>query len=284
MPNLNPLVKKFDAFQRRHRWLGFPIAVVKKYSDDEAGQQAALLTYYAFLSLFPLLLVLTTAADYVIGNHPALEKNIIDSVSTYFPLLGNQLASHVHVIHKSGLALVAGLLFTFYGARGVADAFRNGVQNIWEVPKSRRAGFPKAALKSLGIIVVGGIGFILASVMAGVAGSAGRGPMFWALSTIITLAILFTVFLFMINFSLPKHISVKEIWPGAASAAVGLVVLQSLGALLLSRELKNLDALYSYFAVALSLLFWIYLQAQVLYYSVEIAVVSSSGKWPRKLI
>ena len=46
-----------DALQQRHGVLGFPYAVVKKYGDDAGGRQAALITYYGFLSIFPLLLV-----------------------------------------------------------------------------------------------------------------------------------------------------------------------------------------------------------------------------------
>ena len=56
-----------------------------------------------------------------------------------------------------------------------------------------------------------------------------------------------------------------------------------LGGYLLKRELKNLDALYSYFALALGLLFWIYIQVQVLFYSLEIAAVRSQNLWPRSL-
>ena len=46
-----------DAFQQRHRWVGMPLAVVYKYADDQGGFLAALITYYAFLSLFPALLL-----------------------------------------------------------------------------------------------------------------------------------------------------------------------------------------------------------------------------------
>lgn len=77
--------------------------------------------------------------------------------------------------------------------------------------------------------------------------------------------------------------TIKEVRPGAIAAAIGLVILQSLGGYILTRELKSLDALYSNFAIPLGLLFWIYLQAQMLYYAAEIAVVSSKRQWPRSL-
>ena len=60
------VVERLDAFQRRHEWAGYPIAVVYKYIDDQGGNLAALIAYYAFLSLFPLLLLLTTTLGLVL--------------------------------------------------------------------------------------------------------------------------------------------------------------------------------------------------------------------------
>lgn len=281
MNTLQKIVRRLDAFQQRHRATAFGYAVIKKYGEDGAGSQAALLTYYGFLSLFPLLLVLTTITDSVLGNHPHLEATVIRGITNYFPLMGSQLSAHVHGLHRSGLALVAGILFTFYGARGVADAFRKGVQHVWQVPKEQRDTFPESLLKSLCLIVVGGLGFITASILAGLTGAAGQGLAFRGLSAVLNMFILFWLFNFLINFSLPRRLPLKQTRVGAAAAAIGLVVLQSLGGYILARELKGLDALYSYFAIALGLLFWIYLQAQMLYFAMEIAFVSSRKLWPR---
>lgn len=283
---MNPIQKlltRFDTFQRKHGFFGFIYAVVKKYGDDEAGYQAALLTYYGFLSLFPLLLVLTTALGVLAGSHPHLKATILTDTAQYFPTLGNQLSEHIGSLHKTGMALAIGILFTLYGARGIADAFRHGVNHIWRVPKVRRTGFPLAALRSLAIVVIGGAGFILASVVAGYAVTAGHGFIFHALSIIIDLIILFWVFLFLIKVSLPMHVSFRDVEAGAISAAVGLVILQTLGNYILRHELKNLSALYSNFAIVLGLLFWIYLQSQVIYYAIEVASVREARLWPRSL-
>src|SRR5207244_4150434 len=120
--------------QRRHRGLAFGHAVIKRYGEDKAGYQAALLTYYGFLSLFPLLLVLSTITQIIASSRPELQERIIAATASYFPVLGDQLEGHVHGLHKSGLALAIGILFIFYGTRGVAAAFRHGVNHIWGVP------------------------------------------------------------------------------------------------------------------------------------------------------
>jgi YihY family inner membrane protein len=280
---ITTIIYRIDLLQRRYRLSAFIYAVVKKYGDDQAGYQSALLTYYGFLSLFPLLLVLTTVVSLIPGSHTALQATIIKGTTNYFPTLGNQLSAHAGGIHKSGIALFVGIIFTFYGARGVADAFRYGVNQIWRVPRVDRDGFPKTLIKSLSIIAVGGLGFIGAAVIVGFTATAGHGIVFHILSILIDLVIFYWLFTYLLTISLPKHIPVKDLRSGALAAAVGLVVLQALGGYLLKRELKNLDSLYSNFAVVLGLLFWIYLQAQMVYYCVEIASVKADGLWPRSL-
>jgi YihY family inner membrane protein len=277
------LIQTFDTFQKRHHLPGFIFAVIKKYGEDEAGRQAALLTYYAFLSLFPLLLVLTTLTEYIPVSHSTVQESIVKGTTNYFPVLGDQLSSHVNTLHKNGFALVIGLLFTLYGARGVADAFRNSIQHLWKTPAKQRDGFPKSTLKSLLIIGIAGVGFVVASVCVGLAASTSKGLVFRLLTILINLVVWYVLFILLINISLPKHVPFHETRTAALTAAIGLVIVQIAGGYLLKHELKNLDALYSYFALSLGLLFWIYLQVQVLFYSLEIAAVSSQRLWPRSL-
>lgn len=284
MKTFNTVLSKVDNWQQNRRWPAVTYAVIKKYGEDASGYQAALLTYYAFLSLFPLLLVLTTLASLLASNHPELQRDVIKGTTNYFPVLGGQLSAHIHSLHKNGLALVIGILFTLYGTRGVADVFRRGVQNIWSVPKAQRIGFPQTVLNSLVTIIVGGFGFIIASISTGLAASAGHGLAFRLLPVAVNLFILFWLFTFLLNHCLPRHVPIKDTRSGALAAAIGLVILQALGGYLLKTELQRLDALYSYFAIALGLLFWIYLQAQILYYAVTLSAVRAQRLWPRNII
>jgi YihY family inner membrane protein len=283
MEYIQKVLDAADSWQRSKRPIAFTWAVIKKYGNDQAGYQAALVTYYGFLSLFPLLLVLSTVTTLIGHSHPMFQHDVIKSISTYFPGIGSQLTAHTESSHKSGFALIIGTLFTFYGARGVADAFRNGVNHIWWTPQTKRVGFPKSNIQSITIIIVGGLGLILASIISGFAASVGQSIVFRLASILVNIGLLSVFFGFLLNFSLPKHVSFKEVRAGAIAAAIGLTLMQSIGGFLLTRELKNLDTLYSTFAIALGLLFWIYLQAQVLFYAVEIASVGTQKKWPRSL-
>ncbi len=81
-------IKIVDRYQQRYPWLAFPIAVWKKFNDDQAGNLAGLVAYYAFASLFPLLLVLFTVMDIVLRDHPALKTNLENAAVKNYGSLG----------------------------------------------------------------------------------------------------------------------------------------------------------------------------------------------------
>jgi len=125
-----------DDFQQRHRWLAFPFAVVKKFGDDQAGRHAALLAYYGFFSLFPLLLVAVTMIGFILQGRSDLANRIVDSTAAQFPIVGTSIAKTVEGSHLrgSGLALVVGAAFALWGGLGVADAAQAAMNGIWNVP------------------------------------------------------------------------------------------------------------------------------------------------------
>src|SRR5579875_2273318 len=104
-------LRRFDAFQQKHAWLAFPLAIVKKSSDDQAGNLAALVAYYGFFSLFPLLLVLVTILGIVLRGNPSLQHQIVTSALANFPVIGSDLRTNVHSLSShSALSLVIGIL------------------------------------------------------------------------------------------------------------------------------------------------------------------------------
>lgn len=282
MERLKNLVKIFDNYQQRHPMLGFAIAVWKKYGDDEAGNQAALLTYYVFLSLLPLLLVLLSVTELLLRGNPELEAKITDAAFSYFPIIGTQLQNNLHATHKSGLGLIIGLIITFLGARGVADVMQTIFNNLWQVPRDKRPAFPKSFIRSLSIIIVGGGGLVITSVLAGYI-SQDHNALFKFLALLVSLALNFGVFLAVYRLSVSHHIKTEHLYVGSAVTTVMWQVLQAAGGYLVLNNLKGASALYGIFAVVLGLLFWIYLQAKVTLYAVEIDVVRTKKLWPRSL-
>lgn len=284
----NPLDKflsRVDKTQQKHRFIAFPYAVVKKYGEDEAGNQGALITYYGFLSLFPLLLVLTTSTQLFLKGHEQLRDKITDGVNHYFPIIGDQLQRNVHSPHKTGLALALGILITIYGARGGANAFQNALNHIWQVPRVDRPGFPKQAGKSLAILFGGGVGIIVAAVLSSYAAGLNHLFIFRIVPILISLGLLTLIFYSIFRFAVAKGgPGKKQAWVSAAAAAIGVQILHTAGGYVITHQLHNFKSLYGTFAVVLGLLFWIYLQVQVVLYAVEIGAVHSLKLWPRSIL
>jgi len=283
MIDFSKRLSTLDRLQRSFRPTAFSYAVIKKYGEDHGGYQAALMTYYGFLALFPLLLILTTLLQWLPGSGSHVRSRIITDATNYFPIIGTQLQHSVHGFSKTGLPLLIGLVILLYGARGVADAFRHTANNVWRIPLNKRSGFWPALTKNYSIVFGGGAGFLAAAVAASYAGGAGHNYGLRILFLAVNLTLLFVSFQFLMRVALARKVRFRDIWVGAAVATVGLFILQNLGGYIITHELKNLDSLYGTFAVVLGLLFWLYLQTQLVVYAMEIDTVRVLKLWPRSL-
>jgi membrane protein len=279
-------VRRLDRLQQRHAWLAFPVAVWKKFGDDHAGNLAALLAYYAFASLLPLLLVFMTVLDLVVRGNPALRERVRESVFGQFPGLGSELQNNVHGLGTTGIALVVGLLFAFLGARGVANAAQTALNDVWAVPYDRRPGFPWNQLRSIALIVAVGLGVIVTSVLSGLALGAGNaitGAGAYAGAVVISLVLNIGLFWLGFRLATARDVTTRELFPGALGSAVVWQVLQLAGGYIVGHELARSRSLYGVFGIVLGLLVWLYLQAQATLYAVEATVVRARKLWPRSL-
>jgi membrane protein len=283
---MGDLFKSVDAFQQRNRVLAFPVAVWRKFSDDQAGNLAALVAYYAFLSTFPLLLVLVTVLGMVLSGSPRLQQDVLNSALTEFPVIGTQLRQNIHSFGRSGLGLAAGLVLTFLGARGVARAMQNAMNAVWEVPRREQPGFPASWLRSFALIAVIGLGVLVTTGLSGIGswsghtflGSGGR-------VLIVGVSLVLNVALFWLGLRLAtsNRITWRELRVAAVLSAIVWQVLQFLGGYVVAHTLRHASELYGTFGLVLGLLAWFHLQAQLTLYAVEADVVRSRRLWPRSL-
>ena len=285
MKKVKRLIQAADRAQQAHPWLAVPVATWKKFGDDQAGNLAGLIAYYAFASIFPLLLVLVTVLDIVLKNDASLRNQVLHSALSQYPVIGPQLTSNVHGLQKTGLALVIGLILTFLGARGVANAMQNALNSVWEVPMARRPGFPWAILRSIGLILVIGPGIIATIVLSSVAGGTGHVGGALARIAAIAVSLVLNVGLFWVGFRLAtaKEVPFRDLRLSAILAAVAWQVLQLAGGYFIGHQLASNSA-YGAFAVVLGLLAWFYLQAQLTLYVVELNVVRARRLWPRSVV
>jgi membrane protein len=282
MNMLKRAIHAADALQQRHAWLAVPVAVWKKFGDDQAGNLAALIAYYAFVAIFPLLLVLVTVLNIVLKNDPGLQHRLLSSALGHYPVIGQQLGQ-ISPLTQTGLPLVVGLLGTFFGARGVATTIQNALNTVWEVPFARRPGFPWALLRSFGLMVVIGLGLIGTTILSGAAGRVLPGA--GATVAAVAVALVLNVGVFWLSFRLgtAKEIGWRQLRLGAIIAGVIWQILQYVGTYFVSHQLAHASPVYGTFAVVIGLLAWLYLEAELTLYAVEINVVTAYRLWPRSV-
>ncbi|HEV2403669.1 MAG TPA: YihY/virulence factor BrkB family protein [Candidatus Saccharimonadales bacterium] len=281
---LPALLVRLDQLQQHHPWLSFAWAVQRKYSDDEAGYEGVLMTYYGFLSLFPLLFVLLSLLQLSVLQGLHIRSEAVSVINQRLPIVGTQLQANIHSRHSASIVLVVSLLITLYGARSVAVVLQHAMDRLWLTPKSEQIGGLTAVMRSLGIVVLGGLTIIAATVLSNVTTGFGHSIPARLFSLLMSLLTIFVVMLLLFRIGPSKAVSAKKLVTGALASAVGLQIIQIFGGLLVAHELRNLSSLYGSFAVALGILFWLYLQVQVLLYGVEINTVRTLGLWPRGLV
>jgi membrane protein len=278
------VLRAVDELQQRHAWLAVPVAVWKKFGDDQAGNLAALIAYSGLVAIFPLLLVLVTVLDIVLKNHPGLKQTVLNAVDQY-PAIG-LLDQSIGRLNQAGIALVVGLVGTFIGTLGIANSLQNALNSVWEIPFAHRPGFPWSWLRSITLIVVVGTGFIATTILSGLAAGAGRvlpGVGSSVLALAVSLVLNFGLFWLAFRLATAKDITWRQLWLGAAISAVIWQILQAFGGYFLSHQIAHASPLYGTFAVVLGLIAWLYLQAQLTLYAVEINVVLAYRLWPRSL-
>jgi membrane protein len=281
---VNRLVARFDGYQQRHAWLAIPFGVIKKYGDDRGGYLAALIAYYGFLSVFPLLLTMVTGLGIVLAGRPDLQAKIVDSALAQFPIIGQQLESNVNAITGNMVALVVGIVGSLWGAFGVTAAVQNALNDVWGVPLRKRANFIFSRLRGL-LLFLALIVFILGSgVLTGLATTlAAVGLLSRALSIGGTLVLSFLLYLAAFKVLTVRDVGFRDIFPGSLLAAVAWTALQVVGGLIVQHQIRNATALYGFFGIVLGMIFWIYLIAQVTVYAAELNVVLADHRWPRSL-
>jgi YihY family inner membrane protein len=283
------IVKRVDAYQRRHRWAGLPVAVLYKFTDDQGSYLAAQITYYGFVSVFPLLLLLATFLGYGLHDSRHFQRQVLDSALAQFPVIGDQIATNVNSFHGSVAGLVIGMLGCLYGGIGIVQAVQNALNKVWGVPRDSRLNPVRARLRSLLMLVAGGASVIVTTVLSAVGAAADSygasvGDSVRALATVV--AVLLNVMLFITAFRvlIARRVTIREIRAGAVVAAVTWQALQWAGVLLLGRELKGATATYGLFAVVLGLAAWIYLGAVTVVICAEFNAVRAGRLWPRGLL
>ena len=277
---------QLDAFQQRHVVPSLVFGVIKKFGDDSAGTLAALITYYGFLSIFPLLLVLTTLLSLLFAHDSALQARIVHSAVGQFPVVGSQLAGpHGVSSLRSGsvVGLFVGLIGLIWGSFGISQAAQRAMAEVWNVPGVIRPGFLPRLGRSTAFLAVLALDLVFTTFLAGFVTFGHKGA--WLQILVAITGLITNVLLYILGFRVLTHKSIKTIQmvPGAILAGVGWTILQYAGTLLVGHVLRHAGQAYGYFGSVLGLLAFLYLVAKLTLYSAEVNVVIARHLYPRSI-
>ena len=279
------IVASMDRWQRRHAVGGFPFAVLKKFGEDRASSLAALIAYYAFVSLFPLLLAFVSILGFVLDDNPSLRADVVDTVLARIPVLGAELRGDVQPLTGSGIALAVGLVGALWAGLGVTVALGRAFAEIWDTPRveqprrpqDARAGSPAPRDPGSDIRHLHG----RSGAGAGRPDRAGRrarcGGRRRAGGQ---------------RRGVPHRVRAPDTRPatGAQPVArrrrwrpVGALILQSLGGWYVDHAVADASAVYGTFALVIGLLSWFWLSAHLLLVAAEVNVVLRWQLWPRSM-
>ena len=281
--------ERLDGYQQRHRPLGFVVAVAYKSFDDRAPYLAALVTYYAFVSVFPLLLLFVSIMGFVLQSDASLRHQIVNSAVGDLPGIGSVLRRNIQGFKGSTAGVTLGLIGVVYGALGAMQAAQYAFNHIYAVPRNEQPNPIRSRVRSLGLLAIlgttilisTGINFLIAN---GGSFSTGIGTGISILGYIASLVL--NVGLFSMSFKVLTALDLhwRDVIVGGVITGGLWEVLQTFGSRYVVHEVQHGSALYGVFGVVLATLAWIYLVALVIMVSAEINVVWTRHLWPRSLM
>jgi len=280
-----------DRTQRRVPLIGIPLAVVYKYFDDQGSYLAAVLTFYAFIAIFPLMLLASSILGFVLQGYPELERQVLDSALAQFPIIGTQLGQP-EGLRGSVPAIILGGLGALYGAIGLGLALQNVQAAAWAVPRNRRTHPVLTRLNSVVLLATAGTLILAVSVLSALAtetklvGSLSDHGWFHWLVRLVTVLVLGTVMTILLRMAAAKAIShdIARAAPGGFTIAVLWQLLQWLGSWYVARVLDATSEMAGIFGLVLGLFGLLYLGAIMGVLGIEVNVVLAEKLWPRALL
>jgi membrane protein len=271
-----------DAFQRRHPPLAVPVAVFRKFAEDQSSNLASMIAFWAFFSIFPLFLVFVTLLGFFLPDR--LKGDVLTNVSTLFPLVD---PTTMQGLSGSWWALVIGLGTALWSGLSVVRITQFAFNSVWELPYAARPKITKQIGRSLGVLLTVGLGLVISTLITGVvSGTTNAVNLGWIshlLGYVIAIALDIGLFIVAFRILTDREITTRDVLPGAVLCGVLFWVLQSLSSLIISRYLHSAQRTYGQFATVITLLWWFYLQSMITLVGAQLNVVLKERLHPRAL-
>lgn len=282
-----------DRTQRRVPILGVPLAVVYKFFDDQGNYLAAVLTFYAFLAIFPLLLLASSILGFVLQGYPELKDAVLNSALAQFPIIGSELGRPEGLQGSVG-GIIVGALAALYGALGLGLGLQNVQATAWAVPRNRRTHPVLTRVNSFFILATAGSMILGISVLSAIitgtelVGAIRDDAWFRWLVRMATVLVLGTILTILLRMAAAKAIShdITRAAPGGFTIALLWQVLQHFGTSYVTQVLDTTKSnnMNATFGLVLGLMVLLYVAAIIGVLGIEVNVVLAERLWPRALM
>src|ERR1700730_15937200 len=240
------------------------------YSRIDGEQCAASFAYYAFFSLFPLILLLVVVGTLFIPNRILAARRVVDEVEQFVPLQTKDKAVLVltidNTIQNGWRAGIFGLLALIWSALRFFQALVIGVNRAWGYKDYNWWKLPLKNLFMIGIL----ISALLLGLLAPLIFNRLKSILYLDLNLIVGLlptilppAILFYGLLMFYKFAPRRSARFSQVWIAALLATLFLELGQNVFEWYLS-AFTSFNALYGVFGTIMGLLLWIYFSGVIL--------------------
>ena len=226
-----------------------------------SGRNASLLSFFFFLSIFPLLLAATTLLGLILQDNPDLQQDIVDGALADIPVLGSQLQSDPASLDGNVFVLIFGLVLALWSATKAFVALQGALDDIWEIVVDDRPGMPVQRAKALLGVVILGIAQLASMTIAMVVNRANlhvAGD--WAL-VVATVLINVAGLLLVYRYLTSAGPTWADVLPGAIAGGVAFTLIQQFGTRIVAQITENSSDTYGQFALVLGLVTWLGLLA-----------------------
>jgi uncharacterized BrkB/YihY/UPF0761 family membrane protein len=281
------LVERVDRWQRRRAVVGFPWAVLKRYSEDHGAWLGSLIAYYGFFSLYPLLVAFVTIASWALQDRPDALRAVLEALWSRVPFVSAELSGEVQEqvsdLTGRGWVLALSLIVTLWGAVGVVRVLQDTVNTIWGVPRYRRPRLFAKLLRGLAVIALLGVGVVGSAMVAGITLAVDL-PLLAALGAAVANVLLAAgIAIVLYHLTIGTPVSTAAVVPGAVITAAGAYGISLVGALYVERVVTRTSGVYGPFTSTIGLLAYVSLIVQVFVLGTEVSVVRALRLWPRTM-
>lgn len=281
-------MSRWDSWQRRHPVVALPLAVLYKFFDDQGVYLAVLITYYTFVSLVPMLLLATSVLGFLLEGDPELRARVLSSTVAGFPVIGDQLGRPEGLQGSVGAVAIGGAVAA-YGSLGLGTALQNAVHVAWSVPRNSRPNPVLLRLRSLALLVVGGLALVVVSSASAVVQIAsaqvvdGATLARWLVPLVSLLTVTGIVCVLLWAAAGRRH-PLRTDLPGSLFIATAWQAVQLGSTALIQHNLSQTSAMNQTFGLVLGLIAVVYVGSLALVMGIEANVVVHHHLWPRALL